>query len=54
MEGVQRLIDETKGWLEANRQAGPKRQIEALACRIRIRALEDALRVMGKCDNATP
>lgn len=47
MEAVQELIDETKEWLEANRRAGPKRQIEALACRIRIRALEDALRAVS-------
>jgi hypothetical protein len=42
---IELLLVEAKAWLETHRRAG--RQIEATACRIRIRALEDALWAAG-------
>lgn len=46
MAAIQALIAETEHWREANSNAG--RRIEALACVIRIKALEDALKAISK------
>ena len=42
--GIQILITEAEVWKDRHRRAG--RQIEALACWIRIKALKDALRTV--------
>jgi hypothetical protein len=45
MAAIKNLIADTERWLAANRAAG--RQVEALACRIRLVALRDALKAIG-------
>lgn len=45
MSAIREMIAETKRWLAEHKAAG--RRIEAAACAIRLRALEDALTACG-------